>query len=219
MKYRFVPIPMHLTFWFALFWNWPHRSSSVAAWRTAKPSCMSPVGSHFQGGILPLLGSAARMVWKVKLYQLWAQRDGRKSPVSILPASSSSAARFSLKWDKTYYQSDRNQGTWKRKKTGIVKLQETLYGGRGGRKQQINNVRGGESLRKWTDLLESGKESNSVLDRYLWTSVVSSSGSTILWALREDYIPFLLICLLHQMGKSAYKQQKCIETQVLSLPY
>lgn len=69
----------------------------------------------------------------------------------------------------------------------------------------------GKSLRTQTYLLENGEESYSGLGGYLWTTVVSSSDSTILWALREDYNPSIIIpaqLIFHQMGKSASKQQK-----------
>lgn len=49
VKYRFVPVPVHLTFWFALFWNWPRESNGIASGSTANPSCVSPGGTRFQG--------------------------------------------------------------------------------------------------------------------------------------------------------------------------
>ena len=74
------------------------KSNGMASWKTAKPSHVSPVDSNFQGGILALLGSAASMASGLKgtTVSAWAHRDCQKTPASILPVSSSSAALFSF---------------------------------------------------------------------------------------------------------------------------
>lgn len=127
---------MHLTFWFALFWNWPCESNGVASGNTASPSCVSPGGTHFQGdsGFIGLRSSDG----------FWFERQNWTSCWLPEAVGRASASPWALplrcaRSHNTCYCSDRNHGV--RKGKLVPWNSGTQYGGRQRRKQQIQNVR------------------------------------------------------------------------------
>lgn len=112
---------MQLPFWLALYSNWSRKSDDAASWKTTKPSCISPVDSHFQGNS----GSAARMApgLKGRLYGPWAHRAERRGrclfSLQALPLLH--CPHFSNTCD----QYDRNRGVWKSKKTLTMEARNT----------------------------------------------------------------------------------------------
>ena len=121
---------MHLTFWFIL----KLATLKVMAWPPGKQ--LNPAMCHlwtviFRGEFWLYWAQqqAWLLVWKAQLYQPGLTGTVRRPrpPFSLWALPLLHFSRF----NNTYYQSDRNQGAWKRKKTGTVKLRNTIWGERG----------------------------------------------------------------------------------------
>lgn len=101
---------------------------------------MSPAGSHFQGGILALLGSAARKASGLKGNTLSAVGSRRLSEEPSLHSLCELFLCCTFLVLTIPITSLVETKACERERK-LVLNSGTLYGGRGGRKQQIQNVR------------------------------------------------------------------------------
>lgn len=180
-----MPTAVWLQFWFALWPNWPQKSDGVTSQKTTKPSCISPVDSHFQGNS----GSAARTASCLKGETTGPGLTEQKGEAAACSPCERFLCRTSLVLTTPVTSLTETKGCERTRKLLPWTQEHYTQGGNSRYKMW------GKSLRKQTDLLENGEESYNGLGGYLWSTVVSSSDSTILWALREDYNPSILFLL------------------------